>query len=182
MSSSRWPLTRIDLFSAILSKPITRTRMRDGLLNAIWPNDLTPELPSEVKDDSEKNRPLRLLLVEDNSVNQRVGLLILEKLGHRVDLAANGLEAVHAANLAPYDAVFMDIQMPEMNGFDATRSIRSATLPFPQPYIIAMTANATVEDRKGSLEAGMDEFLTKPVRVEDFRTALRRTEAHATPL
>jgi CheY-like chemotaxis protein len=122
---------------------------------------------------------MRLLLVEDNSVNQRVGRLILEKLGHRVDLAANGLEAVHAVNLAPYDGVFMDIQMPEMNGLEATRLIRETTPPFRQPYVIALTANATIEDQQECFEAGMDEFLTKPVRSEDFEKALKRTEANA---
>ncbi len=124
---------------------------------------------------------MRVLLVEDNSVNQRVGRLILEKLGHRVDLAGNGLEAVHAVNLVPYDAVFMDIQMPEMNGLDATRLIRAGTLPFRQPYVIAVTANATVEDQRECLEAGMDEFLTKPVRLGHFKAALERAEAHAVP-
>jgi CheY-like chemotaxis protein len=178
MSAFRLQLARGDLFSSILAKPVTSVRMRDSLLNALWPGDPDVEGAANSADHSDDDGQLRLLLVEDNSVNQRVGRLILEKLGHRVDLAGNGLEAVRAVNQIPYDAVFMDIQMPEMNGFDAAHEIRSASLSFRQPYIIALTANVTVEDRRKCSEAGMDEFLTKPVRLEDFEAALRRTRAH----
>jgi CheY-like chemotaxis protein len=179
MSAFRMQLARRDLFSSILAKPVTSTRMQDSLQHALWPGKPVGGATGETEDSSNDGGPLRLLLVEDNSVNQRVGRLILEKLGHRVDLAGNGIEAVHAVNQVPYDAVFMDIQMPEMNGFDATQQIRHAALPFHQPYVIALTANVTVEDRRKCLEAGMDEFLTKPIRLEDFESALRRTRAHA---
>ena len=181
VSACRWQLTRSNLFSAILTKPVTNTRLRDSLLAAIWPSEPVLGGPDKASDPSKKTRAMRVLLVEDNSVNQRVGRLILEKLGHRVDLAGNGLEAVHAVNLMPYDAVFMDMQMPEMNGLDATRLVRADKLPFRQPYIIAVTANATVEDQRECLEAGMDEFLTKPVRIGDFRAALQRVDAYAVP-
>ena len=155
-------------------------RLRDSLIEAIWPGVSVGGGSGDRGESSKRARAMRVLLVEDNSVNQRVGRLILEKLGHRVDLAANGLEAVRAVNLVPYDAVFMDIQMPEMNGLDATGLIRACTLPFRQPYIIAVTANATVEDQRECLEAGMDEFLTKPVRNGHFKGALERAEVSAT--
>jgi signal transduction histidine kinase/CheY-like chemotaxis protein len=182
VSACRWQLSRSDLFSAILTKPVMNARLRDSLLEAIWPSRPLPKGSSEMRECSKQTRAMRVLLVEDNSVNQRVGRLILEKLGHRVDLAGNGLEAVHAVNLMPYDAVFMDIQMPEMNGLDATRMIRAGTLPFRQPYVIAVTANATVEDQRECLEAGMDEFLTKPIRIGHFKAALERADAYAVPL
>jgi CheY-like chemotaxis protein/anti-sigma regulatory factor (Ser/Thr protein kinase) len=181
VSACRWQLTRSDLFTAILTKPVMNVRIRDSLLDAIWPSEPLPGVPRHASEWSMQTRAMRVLLVEDNSVNQRVGRLILEKLGHRVDLAGNGLEAVHAVNLVPYDAVFMDIQMPEMNGLDAAKLIRTNKLPFRQPYIIAVTANATVEDQRACLEAGMDEFLTKPVRIGHFKAALERADAYALP-
>jgi CheY-like chemotaxis protein len=180
VSAPRWKLCRTDLFSAVLAKPIMSDRLRDALVVAMWPEGPLHGDRLEARDLANQTRPMRILLVEDNSVNQRVGRLILEKLGHRVDLAANGVESVHAMAVIPYDAVFMDIQMPELNGLDAARRIRSATLPFRQPYIIAVTASATTEDQRECLEAGIDEFLTKPVRIGDFKAALQRAETHAT--
>jgi PAS domain S-box-containing protein len=185
VSAWRWQLTAHDLFSGILTKPTTHARLRDSLLGAIWPDDPRSEGPHQASEWVKKARAMRVLLVEDNTVNQHVGRLILEKLGHCVDLAANGLEAVNAVDLVPYDAVFMDVQMPEMNGLDATALIRARPLSFRQPYVIALTASATVEDQQKCLEAGMDEFLTKPVRIDHFRAALERADAYgasATPV
>jgi CheY-like chemotaxis protein len=107
----------------------------------------------------------RLLLVEDNFVNQRVALYMLAKLGYHVDLANNGREALHRLGKERYDLVLMDCQMPEMDGFEATRLIRDPTsgvLDHDVP-IVAMTANAFPEDRARSLECGMSDFLSKPV-------------------
>ena len=178
VSASRWQLTHSELFTAILTKPVMNARLSDSLIEAIWPREPVRAVSGQLRHGHTQTKPMRVLLVEDNSVNQRVGRLILEKLGHRVDLAGNGLEAVRGVNLVPYDAVFMDIQMPEMNGLDATISIRAGTLPFRQPYIIALTASATVDDQRECLEAGMDEFLTKPVRNDQFRAALERAAAY----
>jgi signal transduction histidine kinase/CheY-like chemotaxis protein/HPt (histidine-containing phosphotransfer) domain-containing protein len=126
-------------------------------------------------------RSLRVLLAEDNLVNQRVGLRLLERLGYRADVAANGVEVLAALERQPYDVVLMDMQMPEMDGVEATRRIR-ATRPRPAPpRIVAMTANAMAGDREACLEAGMDDYIAKPVRLADLRAALDRCVAAPAP-
>ncbi len=119
-------------------------------------------------------RPSSLLLVEDNAVNQRLALHLLQRLGHRVELARNGREAVEAACNGRYDAILMDCQMPELDGFEATRRIRSHEAEGQRTPIIAMTANALQGDRERCLEAGMDDYLAKPVRREDLAAMLAR--------
>ncbi len=117
---------------------------------------------------------LRLLLAEDNPVNQRVAVLILERLGQRPVVVGNGQEALEAVRSAPYDLVLMDVQMPVMDGLEATRRIRAELPAARQPRIVAMTANALNDDRDASLEAGMDDHLAKPVRAEDLVAVLAR--------
>ncbi len=114
-----------------------------------------------------------VLLAEDNPVNQRVAARMLAKLGYRVDIVSNGLEAVEAARRVPYDAILMDCQMPEMDGFEAAGAIRKSGAVRRVP-IIALTANAMAGDRERCLEAGMDEYLAKPVKLEDLRNVLDR--------
>jgi CheY-like chemotaxis protein len=118
--------------------------------------------------------PARILLVEDNLVNQRVALRMLDRLGYRADLAANGVEALSALATGDYDVVFMDIHMPEMDGQTATRKIHAEFPPERRPYIIAMTADAMPGYREECLAAGMDDYIAKPVRLEDLADALRR--------
>ncbi|NTU85420.1 MAG: response regulator, partial [Chloroflexales bacterium] len=133
-------------------------------------------------------RRLRILIVEDNPVNQQVTLQLIEHLGLRADLADHGAEAVAAATAQPYDIVLMDVQMPELDGEEATRRIRAMGARVHQPYIIALTAHALAQDREQALAAGMDDYLTKPVQLSDLRAALeqavrpeRRRAADAPP-
>jgi signal transduction histidine kinase/CheY-like chemotaxis protein len=114
---------------------------------------------------------MRVLLAEDNAVNQRVALLMLQKLGLQADVAGTGLEALYAVQGRRYDVLLMDVQMPDMDGLTATREIRK--LAIAQPRIIAMTANATELDRRNALEAGMDAFLAKPIRLEELRWTIQ---------
>jgi PAS domain S-box-containing protein len=119
----------------------------------------------------------RVLLVEDNLINQKVGFRLLEKLKCTVDLAANGFEAVQMTGQLPYDLVFMDCQMPEMDGFQAARQIRSLGGALKRVPIVALTAAATPEDRDRCLQSGMNDYLTKPVGVDSLALALERWAA-----
>ncbi len=111
--------------------------------------------------------PLKILLVEDSAVNQKLAIRLLEQMGYRADVASNGLEAVDSVKRQAYDVVLMDIQMPEMDGLDATRAIRALSA-IRQPRIVAMTANAMQGDRDVCLAAGMDDYLSKPIRVPEL--------------
>jgi CheY-like chemotaxis protein/HPt (histidine-containing phosphotransfer) domain-containing protein len=125
--------------------------------------------------------PLRILLAEDNSINQKVGLLMLERMGYLADVAGNGAEVLEALHRQPYDLVLMDIQMPGMDGLEATRRIRDELPRERQPRIVAMTANVLPEQRDACRLAGMDDFVQKPVGLADLRAALERCEPAAPP-
>ncbi len=118
--------------------------------------------------------PLRILVAEDNRINQRVALKLLERIGYRADVAANGLEVIRALERQTYDVVLMDVQMPEMDGLEATRAIRARWSPDEAPRIVAMTANAMRDDREECLAAGMDDFVSKPVVLAQLAAALER--------
>ena len=123
--------------------------------------------------DHEAKKHLCILLAEDNAVNQKVAIRMLERLGYKADIAANGLQVLGALQSHPYDVVLMDVQMPEMDGLEATRRIRR--MPGRQPYIIAMTAHAMKGDREECLEAGMNDYVSKPVRIEELQIAIERS-------
>ena len=131
--------------------------------------------PRELDADHAKRHPLRILLVEDNAVNQKLGLRLLSRMGYEADLAANGREAVQAVERRRYDLVLMDVQMPEMDGLEATRHIRANIPQAERPWIIAMTAEAMEGDRERCLEAGMDGYVSKPIRVEELVAAVLDT-------
>ncbi len=159
-----------------LSKPIHH----DQLLNCIrrvlsnGGSDLEPMgvVTRHTLRDAVVSQRKRILVAEDNIVNQRVAARLLEKLGYRADIVANGQEAVEAISRLPYDAILMDCQMPVMDGFEATRTIRAIGTPVSKTPIIAMTANALAGDREKCIDAGMDDYLAKPVEAEQLRTTL----------
>ena len=121
-----------------------------------------------------ETHPLRILLAEDNAVNQKVALSYLSRMGYAADVAGTGLEALEAVRRESYDVVLMDVQMPEMDGFEATRRIRALGPGEKDPWIVALTASAMTGDPEKCSAAGMNDYLSKPVRVEDLAAALRR--------
>jgi len=125
--------------------------------------------------------PLSVLLAEDNAVNQKVALRFLERLGYQADAVGNGLEAVTAVESRHYDLVLMDLQMPEMDGFEACQQIRRRLPPEQQPVIIALTANAMQGDRERCIDAGMDDYISKPVKMHEIVEAIHRQFIVADP-
>ena len=173
---NRRQIEQPDLFFAILSKPLRSARLKETMTDALA-SEVAVDRRLLPRTEGTDATPMRVLLVEDNIVNQRVGRLLLEKLGHLVDVVGNGLEAVDAVSLAPYDAVFMDVQMPVMDGLTATTTIRGGHPPHGQPYIVGLTASVLIEDHQACTEAGMDDFLTKPARLDDYGTVLARAHS-----
>jgi CheY-like chemotaxis protein/HPt (histidine-containing phosphotransfer) domain-containing protein len=138
--------------------------------------------PSADDTTAAKSAPLRILLGEDNVVNQKVALAMLDRLGHRTDVAANGLEVLAALQRQRYDVLLLDVQMPEMDGLEAARLIREQWPEDVRPRVIGMTALAMDGDRERCLEAGMDDYVAKPIRDEDLRRALSACPARGAPV
>lgn len=130
-----------------------------------------PVAPAAAQHDSSEG-PVRILMAEDNVINQRVGKLILQRAGFSIDVVGDGSEAVKAHRAQPYDLILMDCQMPIMDGFEASRSIRQ--LPGPQPVIVAVTANALVGEREKCLAAGMNDYLSKPFQADQLVSMVKR--------
>jgi CheY-like chemotaxis protein len=124
--------------------------------------------------DLAASRPLRILIAEDNPINQKVARAMLRRLGYQPDVAANGLEALRAVARQRYDVVLMDVQMPEMDGLTAARELRGRYPDDERPRLVAMTASALQEDREACLAAGMDDYLAKPLTVAKLIELLRR--------
>jgi CheY-like chemotaxis protein/HPt (histidine-containing phosphotransfer) domain-containing protein len=175
-------------FTAFLNKPLKQAQLYNALVQALGgqPLQVSPAGASPQVDAQLAQRlPLRILLAEDNAVNQKFALLFLAKLGYRADVAGNGLEVLAALERQPYDVVLMDVQMPEMDGLTATRQICQQWAPAVRPRIIAMTANAMQGDREECLHAGMDDYISKPIRVEALVQALSKGQTllhNAAPL
>ena len=177
-------------FAAALVKPVRQSQLFDTLITVLAAGEACPDLGAVEKVESATRvEPLglRILLAEDNLTNQKLALRLLGKWGCRADAVANGMEALDALAQKPYDAVLMDVQMPEMDGLEATAAIRCREAAGGGPPavfhipIIAMTANAMQGDRERCLEAGMDDYVSKPIRPQDLygklRAACRRDEA-----
>ncbi len=166
-------------FDAVLRKPIMPARLLQILVRCLHltpAEALTPVSPPSPFDSLLAQRvPLRLLLAEDNHVNQKLALRLLEKMGYRADLATNGLEVLEALRQQPYDLILMDVQMPEMDGLEATARIRRMQPASAQPRIIAMTANALKSDRETCLAAGMDDYLSKPIEIAALQDSIERS-------
>jgi PAS domain S-box-containing protein len=168
-------------FAAYLHKPIKPSQLFDALVSVVadQPVHVAPRAAarSELDPEMARRHPLRILLAEDNVVNQKVALRLLAQMGYRADVAANGLEAIEAVERQTYDVVLMDVQMPELDGFEASREINRRR-PAARPRIVAMTANAMQGDRELCVAAGMDDYVAKPIRVEELVAALERSPAH----
>jgi PAS domain S-box-containing protein len=168
---------KVAQFAAFLTKPIKPSHLFDGLIS-IFSEQPTRVRRGEIKEEPQfdpemgQRLPLRILLAEDHVTNQKLALMLLQRLGYRADLAANGLEVIEALERQPYDVVLMDMQMPEMDGLEATRHIHRQWSGEQRPRIIAMTANAMAGDREAYLAAGMDDYVSKPIRVEELVGAL----------
>jgi signal transduction histidine kinase/CheY-like chemotaxis protein/streptogramin lyase len=166
------PVRQFQLFYALASA--LATRQDAGLCDLNLPDKPNPTLQEQAVTGKFAALNGRILVVEDNVVNQRVACRLLERLGLRTDVAANGREAVEMSALVPYSLVLMDCQMPEMDGYEATREIRRREGSTRQVAVIAMTADAMESSRERCLTAGMDDYLSKPVKLDELHAALSR--------
>jgi CheY-like chemotaxis protein len=163
-------------FAAILTKPIKASQLYEAVAAVVGAETRGAGHAREAEPDAIPRglARLRVLLVEDNAVNQQVALRMLGTLGYRADVAMNGVEALEALRRRPYDVVLMDVEMPEMDGLEAARRIHREWPGDERPRIVAMTANAMQGDREICLAAGMDDYVSKPIHADELADALSR--------
>ena len=175
-SDPRWEDAGI---GAVIVKPIKASALHGALAVVLdlesGAEETRDEAGGMLDPELGVRHPLRILLAEDNVVNQRLALRLLEKLGYRADVVANGLEAVEAVGRQEYDLVLMDVQMPEMDGVQATQQILERWADGERPWIVAMTAEVMRGDREGFLAAGMNDYVAKPIRPQELIAAITRT-------
>jgi CheY-like chemotaxis protein len=184
--------------TAFLTKPVKPSALHDALVTVLVGQEAaTPTRTTErpaIDAELGLRHPLRILLAEDNPVNQKLAIRLLAQMGYSTDVAGNGLEAIAALERTPYDVILMDVQMPELDGLEATRRIRAADPAESSggaatgPWIVAMTANALAGDRELCLAAGMNDYVSKPIRPAALAAALavapsstHATSARSTP-
>jgi CheY-like chemotaxis protein/HPt (histidine-containing phosphotransfer) domain-containing protein len=177
----RWDAAGI---AAVIVKPIKASGLHGAIATVLGEPSTAEDAASgamALDAGLAERHPLRILVTEDNVVNQRLALRLLEKLGYRADVAANGLEAIEALERQPYDLVLMDVQMPEMDGVEATRHILERWPDDDWPWIVAMTAEAMQGDREGFLAAGMNDYVAKPIRTQELVAAISRAPRRTQP-
>jgi PAS domain S-box-containing protein len=169
-------------FAAHLTKPIKASQLYEALMRAFgeMSEEVRPVGPGVASgSEATGGAPLQVLVADDNAVNQQLALALVTKMGYRADVATNGAEVLEALARRPYDVVLMDVEMPVMDGLEASRRINQEWPTGQRPRIIAMTANAMQGDREACLAAGMDDYLSKPIRSDELAAALDRSEARA---
>ena len=165
-------------FAAGLSKPLRLSNLRDRLLETVgYKRDMSTGAVPPVARNVGSRVPLRILLAEDNAINQKVALRLLERLGYGADIVGDGRQALARLDHAAYDVILMDVQMPEMDGLEASRAICARWHSSERPRIIAMTAEAMQGDRDKCLAAGMDDYIMKPVTLDRLAAALAQMPA-----
>ncbi|MDX2004736.1 MAG: response regulator [Meiothermus sp.] len=169
-----------DLFVACLTKPVKVSRLQEVLLQ-LFGQRPRPVRAAPARSDPGlgQQHPLRILLAEDQVINQKVTLSVLGNMGYQADLASNGLEVLQALRHRDYDLILMDVQMPEMDGVEATQALRRELPPHRQPRVVALTAHALTGDRERYLALGMDDYLSKPLSVTELTRALKATRPQA---
>ncbi|HTL08050.1 MAG TPA: two-component regulator propeller domain-containing protein [Chitinophagaceae bacterium] len=165
-----------ELFSAVLNKPVKQSVLCSHILDSLRPGSAPFMMMTPAQDELPGNLselfPLRILIAEDNPINQQLALIVLNKMGYEPEIAENGQDAVEKLEKNGYDIILMDVQMPEMDGLEATRNIRSNASR--QPIIIAMTANAMQDDRENCLGAGMDDYISKPFKPHEIAVMIKK--------
>ncbi len=164
-----------EYFSVYMLKPIKQSKLYDALISVFEAGkeeNKTERKENLINPDLGTKFPLRILLAEDNVINQKVAERLLQKMGYRPDIVSNGLEAIKALEQVTYDVIFMDVNMPEMNGFESTKVICNNYEKTNRPRIIAMTADVMKGDKEKCLTAGMDDFISKPVKTSELERAL----------
>jgi CheY-like chemotaxis protein/anti-sigma regulatory factor (Ser/Thr protein kinase) len=180
LSSVRLHVDRKALADAGISlfvyKPVRRMQLLDALSRAVQEQPRLKNAPavSEVDSSLSKRLPLRVLVADDSAINVKIGQAFLLRMGYVTEVAGNGVEVLQALERQPFDIVFLDVQMPEMDGYEAARRIRRRWTDAERPRLIAMTGNAMQGDREKCLEAGMDDYITKPFRPKELEAALLR--------